>query len=226
MRKIVPVLAFTVLCFLLVLETGATDKIIYKSVSASDKVVALSFDDGPHKTQTDAVLDVLKKHNIKATFFVIGKNARENPEVLRRIADEGHEIGNHTYSHSLKKKVSEKVIEEEITKNEETILELCELQTRLLRPPGGRVDSNLLKIAERLDYKIILWDVDTRDWAHTPTDRIVDNVLKNTQNGSIILFHDYVFGNSDTAIALDTVITELTKKGFNFVTVGELIGTD
>ena len=214
------------MCFLLVLETGATDKIIYKSVSASDKVVALSFDDGPHKTQTDAVLDVLKKHNIKATFFVIGKNARENPEVLRRIADEGHEIGHHTYSHSLKKKVSEKVIEEEITKNEETILELCELQTRLLRPPGGRVDSNLLKIAERLDYKIILWDVDTRDWAHTPTDRIVDNVLKNTQNGSIILFHDYVFGNSDTAIALDTVITELTKKGFNFVTVGELIGTD
>lgn len=226
MRKIVPVLAFTVLFFLLVLEAGATDKIIYKSVSASDKVAALSFDDGPHKTQTDAVLDVLKKHNIKATFFVIGKNAIENPEVLRRIADEGHEIGNHTYSHSLKKKVSEKVIEEEITKNEETILELCELQTRLLRPPGGRVDSNLLKIAERLDYKIILWDVDTRDWAHTPADRIVENVLKNTQNGSIILFHDYVFGNSDTAIALDIVITELTKKGFKFVTVGELIGTD
>lgn len=202
--------------------SNASD-IIY-SCQSNKKNIALTFDDGPHPVHTPEILDILAEYGIKATFFVIGENAEWYGDLVKTEYENGHEIGNHTYSHHMNlKKLSYDGIRGEIENAEEAIYENIEYRTKLLRPPGGIYSDTLLRAAADNDYTIICWSVDTRDWAHTPTDEIVKNVLSSVKEGDIILFHDYVSGNSPTPDALRQIIPALLNEGYNFVTVSELI---
>lgn len=206
--------------------SAAEDTLIYKNAINNEKKIALSFDDGPHPTQTQKILAILDKYDVKATFFVIGKNATAYPDILRQVCEEGHEIGNHTNSHIKAIQSSAKELLFDIQKSHESILNICEYDTKLFRPPGGIINQSLTDISKKLNYKIILWDIDTKDWAHPSVENIKENVISNVKSGSIILFHDYISKDAPTPDALNEIIPLLKEEGYSFVTVGELINSE
>ncbi|MBR4185858.1 MAG: polysaccharide deacetylase family protein, partial [Clostridia bacterium] len=181
-------------------RAGASD-VIY-SCAVREQKIALTFDDGPHPTRTDEILDILREYHVKATFFLVGENAEWYPEIVEREAREGHELGNHSYSHVDLKKADYPSVCSEIDRCERAIWENFEYRPHLLRPPGGCYGDALVKAAHERDYTLVCWSVDTRDWAHTPVDVIVKKVLENAGNGDILLFHDYIAGDSPTPQAL------------------------
>ena len=199
------------------------NKTVYNSNAKSQNKIALTFDDGPHPKITPKVLDLLKKYDIKATFFAIGVNVDNYSESLKRAANEGHEIGNHTNSHSILKSMDKDKIAEEIRECEEKIMNLTGIKTMVLRPPCGIYDETLVKIANQMNYKIILWNIDTHDWAHMTTKEIVKTVSSNIKGGDIILCHDYISGENHTIEALEVLIPMLLKNGYEFVTVSQLL---
>ena len=197
--------------------------IFIKNGSRDEKIIALTFDDGPHPKETNEILDVLDKYNVKATFFVVGKHANWYSESLKRASKEGHEIGNHTFSHPDISCLSSEDIKREIKECEDTLVKLTGKKPTLFRPPYGSYSKDRLgKIAEESGYKIILWTtIDAKDWKNPPSSQISDTIINKAQNGDIILLHDY--GTENTVKALDTIISEMIKKGYKFVTVSELI---
>lgn len=202
------------------------DQPIIHSHDNKSMKIALTFDDGPSIKYTGIILDILKKYNIRATFFVIGENAEQYPELVQREILEGHEIGNHTYSHCKISKLDSSSIQNELICTEEVIYEIDDYRPSIFRPPEGKITGKVVAAARELDYSIIMWNIDTRDWAHTPVDEIVDNVLTNVKSGDIILFHDFVSKTSPTPQALEKIIPILLERGYNFVTVSELIGSE
>lgn len=197
---------------------------VYRCVCTDEKKVALTFDDGPHYKYTEQILDILKKYGVKATFFVIGVNAEKYPQKVKRISDEGHEIGNHTYSHLNLKELDEKEIRQELIKGERIIEKITAKKPKLLRPPGGTYSDTVVKTASEMGCDVILWSQDTRDWAHTPADKIACGIIDNVKGGDIVLFHDFVSPDTPTPEALEKIIPQLLKSGYKFVTVSELIG--
>ena len=206
--------------------TRVEDDDVYSCHANSGNKIALTFDDGPHLKYTEEILDILKEFEIKATFFVIGSNAEANPDIIKREIEEGHEIGNHTYSHIFLKKDNYPKLRYEIMKTDSILYEISEYKPRLFRPPGGIFDDVTKEAIKKLEYDVVLWTVDTKDWAHTPAAGICDNVLNNVKSGDIILFHDYVSGCSPTPEALRIIIPKLKEEGFTFVTVSELLGSN
>ena len=209
-----------------VLRSDITQKpeYVYSSHMNDGNKIALTFDDGPHPQYTPLILDILKEYNVHATFFLIGENAERNPELVRRILREGHEIGNHTYLHKNLKEHTSGGIYEEIAMAEEAILRIADQRTKLLRPPGGLYDKQVCETAHRLDYDIILWTVDTFDWKHPTPEEIIQTVESNVQCGDIILCHDFIGGApSPTPDAIRKIIPDLLKRGYEFVSVSELI---
>lgn len=192
------------------------------NISANEKKIALTFDDGPHYKYTEQILDILKKYDVKATFFTVGTNAQRFPELIEREIAEGHEIANHTFSHKHMKELDQTELEQEILKCEAVINEHGEEFSKLFRPPEGILSEDNRKTVEKLGYTTVFWDIDTRDWAHTPVNDIVANVLKNSKNGSVILFHDFVSGKSPTPEAIEILIPKLKEMGFSFVTVSQI----
>ena len=204
-------------------STNAENQLVFKSNSNNQNKIAITFDDGPHPRKTKEILDILEKYNVKSTFFVIGVNVKNYPESVDLIASKGHEIGNHTFSHSILKSKSINDIKRELFETEKILEEHNIPKIELLRPPCGLYDGNLLKVAKDMEYKIVLWTIDTEDWAHKPSKEIVSNIIKNLHGGDIILFHDYTSGINNTAVALDTIIPELLGRGYELVTVSELL---
>lgn len=198
------------------------ENIIVKGNSNVPKI-ALTFDDGPHPKKTDKILDILEKYGIKATFFVIGKNAELYPQPLIRASKEGHEIANHTYSHCKISRMSYLNLKKEIMKCESIIYSKCDVKSQLFRPPEGNLSSDVKKCTFELGYKSVLWTVDTLDWKGTNYDKIVNNVIKNTSYGDIILMHDYTSYTNDGIYALEKFIPKLQEMGYEFVTISELI---
>lgn len=197
---------------------------VYSSHMNDQNKIALTFDDGPHPVYTPIILDILKEYGVHATFFMIGENAERYPELVLRIQEEGHEIGNHTYYHANLKKTTPQRIRDEILEAEATILQIGDQRPKLLRPPGGLYDQAVCEAARALDYDIILWTIDTKDWAHTPAKEIVEKVESNIRCGDIILCHDFVGGApSTTPDALRIILPDLLQEDFTFVTVSELI---
>ena len=196
---------------------------VVRRMENDEKKIALTFDDGPHPTRTPEILAILEEYGIRATFFVIGENVARYPEMLEAVRAAGHEIGNHTYHHPHLKKTDPERMESELLSTEKLLFEQHECQPNLFRPPGGLFDGQSEAIAARYGYTVVLWDVDTRDWAHTPPADIAANVLHNIRPGSIILCHDYIWKDSPTPEALRLFLPELLREGYRFVTVSELI---
>ncbi|ANS77199.1 polysaccharide deacetylase [Paenibacillus yonginensis] len=195
-------------------------------VPTSDKVVALTFDDGPDPVTTPAILKLLKQYDAKATFFVVGRRVDQFPEILLEENKDGHEIGNHTYKHTyfnLKSNVPS--MTEEISKTENSVLALTGKRTTLFRPPGGYYNSQLIDYTTTHGYLAVLWSwhQDTRDWAKPGIWRITDKVLKNLHSGDIILMHDHVENSVQTVEALKVILPEIKKRGYQCVTVTELL---
>ena len=185
--------------------------------------IALTFDDGPHPKNTPLILDILASYGIHATFFEIGQNTEYYPEVSKRVLEEGHEIGNHTFSHPRINKTEKSALSREMTNCEQTFNRILNYRTNLFRPPEGVVDSDVKALAESMGYKLVLWSVDTRDWAGTSAESIVSGVLQSVSSGDIILMHDYTSKNCHTVEALKVLIPRLLEMGYTFVTVSELI---
>lgn len=205
-------------------EGNINIQVIYSKKKNSSKKIALTFDDGPHPVYTEMILDILTEYDIHATFFVVGENADLYPEIVRKIVNNGNEIGNHTYTHRNIQDMKAYQIKKEIQMCEDAIYEICEYKTKLFRPPEGILPDIICKYAAKEDYTVILWSIDTRDWAHTPVSKMVNTVESQIGSGEIILMHDYIT-NSKTPEALKIIIPYLIREGYKFVTVSELIGS-
>lgn len=199
--------------------------LIAPSVKAASvkKYAALTFDDGPHPVYTAKILKILYDNNVTATFFVVGENAERYPQLVKAEHDLGCEIGNHTYSHPHLAKTHIGKIEEEILKTDGIIKDITGMTPKLFRPPEGFCTGQIEKELIKLKKTEVLWNVDTRDWAHTETDKIVKNIKSNVKNGSVILFHDYTSPPTHTVEALEIVVPYLLDSGFELVTVSELM---
>ncbi len=192
-------------------ETGETAE-----YADGPKRIALTFDDGPNVACTGRLLDGLKKRNVRATFFVIGKNVRANPKLTKRIYEEGHMIGNHTYSHIDMSKVSEGKAEKELKKTSRTVHAITGEYPQYMRPPYGVCSK---KLEDSLDMLLVRWTIDPLDWKSENTDDIVKKVVTKAEENDIILLHDCYNTSVDAAFK---IIDILQKKGFAFVTVDEL----
>ena len=189
------------------------------------KRVALTFDDGPGSKYTEEILQILSLYNIKATFFVVGNNVEKNPDILKMIYDNGHEIGNHTYSHPDMRKISAEQIDDEIIKTQKIIKEITGEAPALFRPPGGYLNNIIVDRITANNCKAVLWSwrQDTMDWKCPEAETIVSTVISNIHDGDIILFHDLISGNSPTPCALKEIIPKLMDMGYEFVTVSMLV---
>lgn len=205
---------------------SCANDLVITNGSKENNIIALSFDDGPHPKYTNQILDLLKEYNIKATFFILGKNAELYPEIIRREESEGHEVGNHSYSHIDMRKASNKTIKEEYEKTQEIIYSISNTKPKVFRPPYGTYNNEIIKIVSSDDSAVILWTYyqDSKDWSNPGVNKIVATTLSKVQNGDIILFHDYVYKpESQTLEALKIILPKLIDKGYKFVTISELI---
>lgn len=178
--------------------------------------VALTFDDGPDEKTTAEILDILEKYNAKATFFIIGKQAKQFPEILKRQIANGHEIANHTFSHANLKRLSAKEMQNEIYKTDKIVSKATGVTPSLVRAPYGSVNA---KVKKAINKPFIYWSIETRDWQTKDEQATTNAVLKNVEDGDIVLMHDII---PSTAKAVETIVKELTNKGFNLVTVSEM----
>ena len=154
---------------------------------------------------------------------MIGENISNYPETAKMVFDAGHEIGNHTDTHPCIRHIDSYGIRKEMQTAEKKIVELTGEKPILFRPPEGLCSHEICEIAKKLDYSVILWTVDTRDWAGTPSDVIKDGVMKRVRGGDILLFHDYVSRRGHTLEALRKIIPALQSEGYTFLTVSELL---
>jgi peptidoglycan-N-acetylglucosamine deacetylase len=195
--------------------------ITFNSVHVDGPYIAMTFDDGPSATLTPKLLDLLAAHHIKATFFVIGENVAEHPGIVARAASEGHEIGNHSWSHPNFGKMSDQGVRSQLQRTDESIKNATSQRPTLMRPPYGSITAREKRwIHDEFGYRIILWDVDPLDWKRPGSAVVRSRILKETQPGSIVLSHDIHRG---TIEAMPSTFDALEAKGFKFVTVSELI---
>jgi len=199
----------------------AESPITFSSVHVDGPYIAMTFDDGPSATLTPKLLDILAAHRIKATFFVIGENVAEHPEIVARAAREGHEIGNHSWSHPNFGKMSDDGVRSQLQRTDDAIKSATGARPTLLRPPYGSITAREKRwIHAQFGYEIILWDVDPYDWKRPGPPVVRNRILKETRPGSIVLSHDIHPG---TIEAMPSTFDALEAKGFKFVTISELI---
>ena len=191
--------------------------------SSHESKIALTFDDGPDKTFTPKVLDVLNEYDVQATFFLMGENVEKYPEVTKRIASEGHTLGNHSWSHPDLRTLSEENLKQEIEYTSNMLRFITGIETALIRPPYGAISEEALIQLTNMNYYIINWNVDSKDWKEQGIDNILINTLTDTEEGSILLFHDGGGYRGKTVQALPTLIETLQAQGYEFVTVDELL---
>ncbi|SDR95015.1 polysaccharide deacetylase family sporulation protein PdaB [Paenibacillaceae bacterium GAS479] len=195
-------------------------------VPMDEKLIALTFDDGPSPITTLQILDLLKQYKAKATFFVIGYRLDKYPEIAAREAAEGHEVANHTDAHVyFKGGISEKTITTEMDNVQKKIKAITGQSSPWFRPPGGYYNDTVIRVAKQKGYTVVLWSwhQDTKDWTSPGIGRIVNKVLKNARNGDIVLLHDHVNGSTQTVEALKLILPELKKRGYRMVTISELM---
>ncbi len=204
-------------------------RIIFR-FKTDEKNIALTFDDGPHPEYTPIILDTLKRENIQATFFVTGQNAETYPGLIQRISEDGHEIANHGYSHRNLIFKSKKFIQREIEKTDTILRDLGITGKIHFRPPYGRILINCFLVAQKLDKKIILWNIPTKDYRITDSKKILLKIKKRLKPGGIIVLHDSKYnnimndkGDDPTIITVKQICKTLPEQGYKFKTISDLI---
>ncbi len=196
----------------------------YNKCHVAGSEIAMTFDDGPHPKLTPMLLDMLKERGIKATFFLVGKNAADYPEIVHRIVAEGHEVANHSWSHPQLTKLGPDALNKEIAQTNEAIHQATGIQTTIMRPPYGATNAAITKrLNDEFGLAVIMWSVDPLDWKIRNSAHVTKYITENTTPGAIILSHDI---HPTTVEAMPAVLDTLTAKGYKFVTVSELIALD
>ena len=221
----------SIICILMVYKTSAYNVFlgyavrelpIYR-VERNDKKIAISFDCAWGTDYTDKLLEIMKTNNVKCTFFAVEFWTKKNPEYVKKISDYGHEIGTHSASHPYMSKLDKETIIKELLSSASAIEEITGKKVELFRPPYGDYNDRLINTARELNLYTIQWDVDSLDWKNLSAKEICNRVINRVQSGSIVLFHNQ---GLHTAEALPTIISELKAKGYEFVSIGELIYRD
>lgn len=203
---------------------GAPLKHSYNSCNVDGPYIAMTFDDGPHATNTPRLLDMLKQRGIKATFFVVGQCAAEYPDIMKRIAAEGHEIGNHSWSHIALNRTGAESLRKQMENTNAAIEKSTGVRPTVMRPPYGATSAALNKrFDEEYGMKVILWSVDPLDWKNRNANTVYNRIVQNTHPGAIILAHDI---HATTVAAMPQTFDTLLAKGYKFVTVSELLAMD
>jgi peptidoglycan/xylan/chitin deacetylase (PgdA/CDA1 family) len=205
-------------------QPAAAPKITYTRCNVEGPYIAITFDDGPHGVNTPRLLAMLRERKIRATFFLLGECVAENPEVAKEIVKEGHEVGNHSWSHPNLNKLSADSIRDQFERTHNVITQEVGVAPVLMRPPYGNLSLQQRSLAHATwGYPTIIWDVDSLDWKHRNPAKTESIIMANTKPGSIILCHDI---HKTTIDAMPSVLDKLLAKGFKFVTVSELIKMD
>lgn len=208
----------------LVSSGGIAPRVTFSRVNVDGPYIAMTFDDGPSGPNTPRLLDLAAKKHIKLTFFLIGENAARYPQLVQRELAEGHQVGNHSYTHPDLAKMSDDAVRAEIQKTQDAIIGASGYKPVLFRPPYGALTARQrLWVANEFGVKIILWDVDPLDWKEPGVEVVAQRIIAGARPGSIILSHDI---HSKTVDAMPEVFDTLLAKGFKFVTVSELIAMD
>lgn len=224
-------IVFLIACFCVFFDQAVLTRrgTIYR-IRTDKKRVALTFDDGPSPVWTSKILDELKKSGVKATFFMVGHHVQKYPDIARRVAEEGHTIGNHGYAHSVLLYYTPPEIEEEIKYTEHVIRETTGRTTKIFRPPKAWLSKSIKEKIKSMGYDVVLWSLNSKDWVAFNHRDIVRYLAKRVKNGDILLFHDSgnVFttegGNrNQTVKSISLLARTLQEKGFEFVSVEELI---
>lgn len=205
-----------------VVTASAIAKIVYTRCEVPAPVIAMTFDDGPHPDFTPRLLDMLKERHIKATFFLVGRSVVTYPQIVKRIADEGHEVANHSWSHPLLTSLGTTSVESQLRRTHDAIVKACGIAPLLYRPPYGEIRFSQRKlIRDTFGYPTILWDVDPLDWqSPRSAQKVYDRLLAQTKTGSIILCHDI---HETTVAAMPATLDALKTRGYQFATVSQLI---
>ena len=207
-------------------ETYAFDKgnVILRKGKRHGKMIALTFDDGPHPSYTPKLLKILKDNDVKATFFVLGSRIAEYPKIAVQIHKEGHLIGNHSYTHPFYKKISHEKIDKEVSKTNDIIKKTTGIKNiRYYRPPYGSLPKYFITKAEEEDFYIVMWSLDSKDYQGRSADYTLDKVLKHVRGGDVMLFHDI---HATTLQVIEELVPILKKAGYKFVLLDEIYGID
>lgn len=205
---------------------GQPDGLILRRApaTASDRLIALTFDDGPNPEYTPQVLETLARYGVRATFFWVGQELERNPEVARAVLTAGHVAGNHTWTHRTAP-ANELQAQRELQSTQQ-LLEAAGGSGRLFRPPGGRLNNGLADWALREGYTVVMWSAQSNDWEPSVgSQQIVDNVLGAARPGAIVLLHDGGGNRSRTVAALPAILEGLQVQGYRFVTIPEMLAT-
>lgn len=191
-------------------------------VQTDQPLVALTFDDGPHPVHTPRLLDLLRERRVQATFFLIGAQVARRPDIVRRMVDEGHEVGNHTWRHPALSTLGDAAVLREIDRTTEAIHAACGHVPVTLRPPYGAISRRQSRmIHEQRNIPTVLWSVDPRDWQRPGASVVAERIVGNAGNGAIILAHDIHGG---TVAAIPAALDGLEARGFRFATMSQLLG--
>ncbi|MBE9228468.1 polysaccharide deacetylase family protein [Phormidium sp. LEGE 05292] len=199
------------------------------SGSVKEPIVALTFDDGPHPQYTPQLLEVLDKYEIPASFFWLGVCVERSPEVAKAVYQRGHWVGLHGYNHQMFTSFTAPILKQNLAKTQLAIAQACQLdldyvQTSMrdVRPPNGVFTPQILKSLQSWNYRPVMWSVVPEDWVLPGVAIVVQRVLSQVRNGSLIVLHDGLFGGADVAQSTDLIVKKLLQRGFKFVTVEQL----
>ncbi len=229
--KYLALIVVGIVCSIILSSTGAYQVFygyavrelpIYR-VETNEKKIAISFDCAWGTDYTDKLLEIMQENNVECTFFAVEFWTKKYPAYIKKISDYGHEIGTHSASHPYMSKLSKENIIKELSSSSKAIEEITGKKVELFRAPYGDYNDTLIKTARSLNLYTIQWDVDSLDWKDLSANEIAGRVISRVKSGSIVLFHNQ---GLNTAEALPTIITELKAKGYEFVSIGNLIYKD
>lgn len=219
----------TVLCIFFDEAVMVRKNTIYR-FDTNEKKVALTFDDGPSPVWTPRILIELKKANVKATFFMLGEHVLKYPDIARQVVSEGHEIGNHSFTHHVLLYYTDEELVKEIKDTDKAIKEVTAHSTKLFRPPKGWLRAHEKQLVEKLGFKVILWSLNSKDWVNFDDKYMREYIIRNIKPGDIILFHDSggAFSTEggdrkETVLTIFRLVEKLREKGFEPVTISELL---
>lgn len=193
---------------------------VFSRIPTADPLVALTFDDGPHPGVTERILDLLREKEVKATFFVVGRMAVKSPDLVKRMADEGHTVANHTFYHNNLTTLPPENMELEWKLCNDAIEGITGRRPRFGRPPGGQYNGEVLRATKRSGLTTALWTINTADYTGKTPQQILRRIERNLRCGAVILLHD---GPLETVEALPEIIDFIRRKGYRLVSLDEVI---